>query len=92
MFKNSIDTSIDVGIKCLKHDFDWDWPDSQTNVRRHGGREGRDSNGTVVEEMLHAVSQHLARNLSSPADVQGLEGMAQAIRYVRVGWRGCLCL
>ena len=34
----------------------------------------------MVEEVLHAVSQHLVRNLSSQNDIQGLEGMAQAIR------------
>ncbi|CAM9634899.1 unnamed protein product, partial [Ectocarpus sp. 8 AP-2014] len=54
---------------------------------RHGGKEDSGSNGgsgsgtaTVVEEMLHAVSQHLVRNLSNQSDIQGLEGMALAIR------------
>ncbi|CAM9392659.1 unnamed protein product, partial [Scytosiphon promiscuus] len=60
-------------------------PNVVLELFRHGGREGRDSSGTVVEEMLHAVSQHLARNLSSQADVQSLEAMAQAIRLGRVG-------
>lgn len=46
---------------------------------RHGGNGG--GRGTVVEEMLHAVSQHLVRNLSSQNDMQGLEAMAQAIRW-----------
>lgn len=56
-------------------------------VCRHGGKEDSGSsnsgsdNATVVEEMLHAVSQHLVRNLSSQSDIQGLEGMALAIRY-----------
>ena len=45
---------------------------------RHGGNGG--SRGTVIEEMLHAISQHLVRNLSSQNDIQGLEAMAQAIR------------
>lgn len=55
-------------------------------VCRHGGKEDSGSNSgsgtaTVVEEMLHGVSQHLVRNLSSQSDIQGLEGMALAIRY-----------
>lgn len=50
-----------------------------SRVQRHGGHE-RGKEGTVVEEVLHAVSQHLVRNLSSQSDIQGLEGMTQAIR------------
>ncbi|CAM9634277.1 unnamed protein product, partial [Ectocarpus sp. 13 AM-2016] len=59
---------------------------------RHGEKEDSSSNGgrgsgtaTVVEEMLHAVSQHLVRNLSNQSDIQGLEGMALAIRLGRIG-------
>lgn len=49
----------------------------RTNCR-HGA--ANPVKGTVVEDIVEGVSQHLIRNLSTQHSVQGLEAMAQSIR------------
>lgn len=49
-------------------------------ARRDRHEEEGSQHKTLVEEMLHCVTQYLVRNLSSQQDTQGLEAMALSIR------------